>query len=105
MRLKLDVMPEDVPTLLKIMEAYTYAFNIVAKCGHVHMGDRHGPALHCLKCGLELHADIAASRNIAQRGISVLSRPSADRPSVATGDLGDHDPGRGRLQAPSLEVR
>ena len=37
-------------------------------------GNREGSAFRCRKCGFELHADLNASRNIAQAGISCLSR-------------------------------
>ncbi|MCK9406656.1 MULTISPECIES: zinc ribbon domain-containing protein [Methanothrix] len=35
---------------------------------------RSGLWIRCRKCGFELHADLNASRNIAQAGISCLSR-------------------------------
>jgi len=39
-------------------------------CGHVYKGNRNGSQFKCRSCGFELHADLNASRNIAQAGIS-----------------------------------
>ncbi|MFA5247967.1 MAG: transposase [Candidatus Paceibacterota bacterium] len=52
-------------------------------CGHVYKGNRNGSSFKCCKCGFELHADLNASRNIAQDGISVLSRLPVNQPNVA----------------------
>lgn len=53
-----------------------YTSQKCSKCGHTYKGNREGSAFKCRKCGFELHADLNASRNIAQAGISCLSRPS-----------------------------
>lgn len=37
-------------------------------CGFTAKENRHGSVFHCVKCGFELHADLNASRNIADRG-------------------------------------
>ena len=52
-------------------------------CGHVYKGNRQGSSFLCRKCGFELHADLNASRNIAQSGISSLSGSLVNRPNVA----------------------
>jgi IS605 OrfB family transposase len=52
-------------------------------CGHVYKGNRNGSEFSCRSCGFELHADLNASRNIAQAGISGLSRSPVNRPNVA----------------------
>ena len=52
-------------------------------CGHVYKGNRQGSSFRCRNCGFELHADLNASRNIAQAGISGLSRSPVNRPNVA----------------------
>ena len=52
-------------------------------CGHVYKGNRQGSSFLCRKCGFELHADLNASRNIAQDGISVLGRLPVNQPIVA----------------------
>lgn len=51
-----------------------YTSQKCSKCGHVYKRNRNGSAFRCRKCGFELHADLNASRNIAQAGISCLSR-------------------------------
>ncbi len=51
-----------------------YTSQKCSKCEHVYKGNRDGPAFRCRKCGFELHADLNASRNIAQAGIACLSR-------------------------------
>lgn len=38
-----------------------------SRCGHYEPGQRKGHAFKCKACGFELHADLNASRNIAQR--------------------------------------
>ena len=53
-----------------------YTSQKCSNCGHVYKGNREGSAFRCRKCGFELHADLNASRNIAQAGISCLSRLS-----------------------------
>jgi IS605 OrfB family transposase len=52
-------------------------------CGHVYKGNRNGSSFKCRKCGFEIHADLNASRNIAQDGISDLGRSPVNRPIVA----------------------
>jgi len=52
-------------------------------CGHVYKGNRNGSQFLCRSCGFELHADLNASRNIAQAGISGLSRLPVNQPTVA----------------------
>jgi putative transposase len=53
-----------------------YTSQKCSNCGHTYKGNREGLAFRCRKCGFELHADLNASRNIAQAGISCLSRLS-----------------------------
>lgn len=53
-----------------------YTSQKCSRCGHAYKGNRKGSAFRCRKCGFELHADLNASRNIAQAGISCLSRLS-----------------------------
>lgn len=52
-------------------------------CGHTYKGNREGSSFRCRKCGFRLHADLNAARNIAQAGISCLSRLSVNQPNVA----------------------
>jgi len=53
-----------------------YTSQKCSNCEHTYKGNREGSAFLCRKCGLEIHADLNASRNIAQAGISCLSRLS-----------------------------
>jgi len=53
-----------------------YTSQKCSNCGHVYKGNREGSNFRCRKCGFELHADLNASRNIAQAGIACLSRLS-----------------------------
>jgi putative transposase len=53
-----------------------YTSQKCSNCGHTYKGNREGSAFRCRKCGFELHADLNASRNIAQAGRSCLSRLS-----------------------------
>nr|WP_303714035.1 transposase [Methanoculleus marisnigri] len=52
-------------------------------CGHTYKGNREGSSFQCRKCGFQLHADLNAARNIAQAGISCLSRLPVNQPNVA----------------------
>ena len=52
-------------------------------CGHTYKGNRDGSSFRCRKCGFQLHADLNAARNIAQAGISCLSRLPVNQPNVA----------------------
>jgi putative transposase len=51
-----------------------YTSQKCSECDHIYKGNRNGSSYRCRKCGFELHADLNASRNIAQAGISCLSR-------------------------------
>lgn len=52
-------------------------------CGHTYKGNRERSSFRCRKCGFQLHADLNAARNIAQAGISCLSRLPVNQPNVA----------------------
>lgn len=56
-----------------------------SKCGHIEKTNRYGNKFKCKSCGFELHADLNASRNIAQLGKSELSRLDVIQPNVAVG--------------------
>jgi len=60
-----------------------YSSQKCSKCGHTERSNRKLSEFHCKECGLKLHADLNASRNIAQAGISGLSRVSVSHPIVA----------------------
>lgn len=60
-----------------------YSSQKCSKCGHTERSNRKLSEFHCKKCGLELHADLNAARNIAQAGISGLSRLHVNQPNVA----------------------
>jgi len=49
-------------------------------CGHTEKANRKGSSFRCVKCGLSLNADLNASRNIADLGISVLGRADSQMP-------------------------
>lgn len=58
-----------------------YSSQKCSKCGNIKKSNRKGNSYHC-SCGLDIHADLNASRNIAQAGISCLSRVSVNNPNV-----------------------
>lgn len=60
-----------------------YTSQKCSHCGHVYKGNREGSRFRCRSCGFELHADLNASRNIAQAGISGLGRLPVNQPNVA----------------------
>jgi IS605 OrfB family transposase len=61
-----------------------YTSQKCSNCGHTYKGNREGSAFRCRKCGFQLHADLNASRNIAQAGISCLSRLSCQPAECGT---------------------
>ena len=61
-----------------------YTSQTCSKCGYKDKLNRKGINFKCLKCKYELHADLNASKNIAQLGKSGLSRLFVNQPIVAT---------------------
>jgi IS605 OrfB family transposase len=57
--------------VLKVDPAYTS--QECSNCGKINKNNRRGLRYKC-SCGLELNADLNAARNIANRGMSVVSR-------------------------------
>lgn len=55
-----------------------------SKCGDIRKENRFGSSYHCKSCGFQIHADLNAAINIAQAGISCMSRVSVNNPNVAT---------------------
>jgi putative transposase len=60
-----------------------------SKCGHTYKGNRDGSSYRCRSCGFQIHADLNAARNIAQAGISCLSRLSVNQPNVGMSAVQD----------------
>ena len=58
--------------MLKIDPAYTS--QECSKCGEVNKSNRNGLKYKCKSCGFELNSDLNAARNIANRGMTVVSR-------------------------------
>jgi IS605 OrfB family transposase len=67
-------------TVIKVNPKYTS--QICSSCGHKDKANRKGNNFKCLNCGFELHADLNASRNIAQLGMSLLGRLQVNQPIV-----------------------
>lgn len=61
-----------------------YSSQKCSKCGDIRKSNRKGNSYHCKACGFETHSDRNASLNIAQAGISCLSRLSVNQPNVET---------------------
>jgi len=77
----LDYKAEELgKTIIKVNPKYTS--QICSSCGHKDKLNRKGNNFKCLNCNFELHADLNASRNIAQLGTSLLSRLSVNQPIV-----------------------
>jgi putative transposase len=60
-----------------------YSSQKCSRCGHIERSNRNLSEFCCKKCGFKLHADLNAARNIAQAGISGLSRLQVNQPNVA----------------------
>lgn len=61
----------------------SYSSQRCSKCGHTEKANRRGSDFRCKKCGFALHADLNASRNIANLGISGISRLRFNQPNAA----------------------
>ncbi len=72
-------------TIIKVNPRYTS--QMCSKCGTIKKSNRNGNRFKCKECGFELHADLNASRNIANLGKSEISRLSVNQPIVATEKL------------------
>lgn len=59
-----------------------YTSQICSKCGFKDKLNRKRSNFKCLQCGYELHADLNASRNIAELGKSIFSRLLVNQPIV-----------------------
>jgi len=59
-----------------------YTSKTCSRCGA--RGVRKGSVFRCTSCGFELNADLNAARNIAQKGMSLLSRLPVNKPIVAS---------------------
>lgn len=60
-----------------------YTSQKCSNCNKVKKTNRNGNLYSC-DCGFQLHADLNASRNIAERGISMLSRLSVNQPTATS---------------------
>ncbi len=60
-----------------------YTSQKCSKCGRVEKSNRKGSWYSC-GCGFQLHSDLNASRNIANLGISEISRLVVNQPIVAS---------------------
>jgi len=69
-------------TIIKVNPKYTS--QICSNCGYKDKMNRNGNKFECKRCGFELHADLNASRNIANFGKSEISRLSVNQPTVTT---------------------
>lgn len=65
----------------------TYTSQTCSVCGTTKKSFRHKNLFSCIKCGLNLDADLNASRNIAMLGKSLLGRVSVNNPNVTCDDV------------------
>jgi putative transposase len=61
-----------------------YTSQKCSHCGHTYKGNRDGSDFLCRSCGFHVHADLNASRNIAQAGISGMGRLPVNQPNVTS---------------------
>jgi IS605 OrfB family transposase len=59
-----------------------YTSKTCSRCGA--RGVRKGLVFRCPSCGFQLNADLNAARNIAQKGMTLLSRLPVNQPIVAS---------------------
>ena len=65
--------------MIKIDPAYTS--QECSACGEVNKNSRNGLRYKCKCCGFELNSDLNAARNIANRGMTVVSRVLSTTPT------------------------
>jgi IS605 OrfB family transposase len=68
---------------MTIKENPRYTSQMCSKCEHTERLNRKGGRFECRKCGFELDADLNASRNIANLGISRFGRLNVIQPIVS----------------------
>jgi IS605 OrfB family transposase len=54
-----------------------YTSQKCSRCGHTYKGNRSGADFLCRNCGLHVHSDLNASRNIAHAGIAGVGGPTS----------------------------
>ncbi len=59
-----------------------------SRCGLIRESNRQGNWFRCQRCGLQLDADLNASRNIARLGKIEMGRLSVNQPNATGGDGG-----------------
>ncbi|MBI3413590.1 MAG: IS200/IS605 family element transposase accessory protein TnpB [Candidatus Aenigmarchaeota archaeon] len=64
-----------------------YTSQTCSVCATTQKSFRHGNLFSCHKCGLNLDADLNASRNIAMLGNALLGRASVNSPYVSCDDV------------------
>ena len=64
-----------------------YTSQTCSVCAATQKSFRHGNLFSCSKCGLNLDADLNASRNIAMLGNALLGRASVNSPDVSCDDV------------------
>ncbi|MBI4170985.1 MAG: IS200/IS605 family element transposase accessory protein TnpB [Candidatus Aenigmarchaeota archaeon] len=64
-----------------------YTSQTCSVCATTQKSFRHGNFFSCSKCGLNLDADLNASRNIAMLGNALLGRASVNSPDVSCDDV------------------
>jgi IS605 OrfB family transposase len=69
--------------VVKVPPAYTS--RRCSRCGN--LGIRTGSNYRCRVCGLRLHADLNAARNIARLGRTLVGRSIINGPIVAGGEM------------------
>jgi putative transposase len=64
-----------------------YTSQKCSNCGHIYKGNRKGNSFHCVKCGFQIHADLNASRNIADIGKSGIGRLTVNQPYMTCDEV------------------
>ena len=77
-----------------------YTSKNCSRCGA--RGVRKGSEFACRSCGISLNADLNAARNIADRGMSLVSRPHVNGPIVAGNELWGRSHGDSSCKPPVL---
>jgi len=61
-----------------------YTSQKCSRCGYIYRGNRKKSEFKCGECGMKLHADLNASRNISNLGKAMIGRLFVNQPNVTS---------------------
>jgi IS605 OrfB family transposase len=75
-----------------------YTSQRCSQCGHIYKKNRHKSRYHCVRCGLDMHADVNAAINIQQRYLLSVTHGSTEQAVVNQPPCGVDMPAMGYVE-------